>query len=452
MKFTDTILAQATPSGRGGISVIRISGSNSRNVALYVLKKIPEPRNAEYLPFFDSNNNILDHGIVLFFPSPNSLTGEDVLELQCHGSLIVVDLLIEYILSLSIARIADPGEFLKRAFLNNKIDLVQAEAISDLINADSIQIAKLAINSFKGIFSKRINIILSKLKKIRAYIEVYIDFLYDDFFIINFMDEVDYLINEIYNIKCSAYEGSVLREGMRFVFSGFPNVGKSTLFNLLSGNDIAIVSDISGTTRDVLREYINIDNLSLYIIDTAGLGDSDDKVEKEGIDRAWIELKNADHIFFVIDYYIFQKKSFLLDYLLFIKSKISCNVPITIINNKIDIFNKKAFMDNIGIYPVIHLSALTGNGIDLLKQYIKDNIKKTRNIEGYFLARRRHLDILDNSLKYLDNIKHYILHNYSLELLAEEFRNVYQLLSKITGNHSSEELFDDIFSNFCIGK
>ncbi|WP_115955966.1 tRNA uridine-5-carboxymethylaminomethyl(34) synthesis GTPase MnmE [Candidatus Purcelliella pentastirinorum] len=452
MEFTDTILAQVTPVGKSGVAVLRVSGSYSKEVAFHLLNKIPKIRYAEYLPFYDSGNKIIDQGIALFFSAPNSLTGEDILELQCHGSLVVIDLLIEHILSLSIVRMAEPGEFLKRAFLNDKIDLIQAEAISDLINADSIKVARLAMNSFKGLFSNRVNIVMSKLKNIRVYIEAHIDFLHDDYISLNFIDEINSLIDEINDIKHSSYDGSVLREGIKFVFSGFPNVGKSTLFNLLSGNDISIVSDIPGTTRDILREYINIDHLSLHIVDTAGLNDSDDEIEKIGIDRAWIELKGADHIFFVIDNNIIKNKSLLFDYLSLIKNKTFSSIPITIVNNKIDLLNKSPCIESINSYPIIYLSALTGNGICLLKKYIKNIIKTSRNIEGNFLARRRHLDILEKSLKYLNNAKYYLSSNYSLELLAEELRNAYQILGRINGIFTSEELFNNIFSDFCIGK
>lgn len=301
----DTIAAIATPRGYGGIGIIRISGQLVTKIAYLILGKIPKQRQAEYLPFRNKDGLILDQGIALFFSSPDSFTGEDILELQGHGGPVILDLLLQQIISLSGFRIARPGEFLERAFLNNKLDLTQAEAIADLIDASSIQAARAAVNSLQGVFSGRIYELVELLTSLRVDIESNIDFSDEKigvFSNVKIKTRIINLITKIENIQNDAHYGSLLREGVKIVIAGKPNAGKSSLLNALVGNEVAIVTPIAGTTRDVLREHICfLDGMPLHITDTAGLGTSVDEVEKIGIERAWLEIKQADHVLLIID-------------------------------------------------------------------------------------------------------------------------------------------------------
>ncbi|CUR53761.1 tRNA modification GTPase MnmE [Serratia symbiotica] len=454
MSITDTIVAQATPIGRGGISILRISGTETKKLALILLGKLPKPRYANYLSFFDINGKILDKGIALWFPAPNSFTGEDVLELQGHGGLVIVNLLLKCILSQSNVRIAHPGEFCKRAFINNKLDLTQAEAISDLIDAHSEQAAKSAINSLQGNFSTLINKLVKKLINLRIDIESEIDFpnektnfLFIKKIAMNYNSILINLDKIYYEANCS----SILREEKKIVIIGKPNSGKSTIFNLLIGYNTAIVTDIPGTTRDILREYINIDGIPLCIIDTAGLRKSNNKIEKIGINYALNEIKKANIILLVIDSTttIFTDSTKML---LTLKKYISKDLSIIIIRNKIDITHETSKIVKLNNYPLIYLSAYTGEGIDLLKNYLKKNINLNNNTENNFLARQRHLEALKKAKNYLIKGKNYIQNIYTYDLLAEELRLVQQELNKITGNFTSDNLLERIFSTFCIGK
>ena len=300
----DTIVAQATAPGRGGVGIIRISGNLASSVAQIILGKLPETRKAEYLPFSDTNNNLVDQGIALFFKAPNSFTGEDVLELQGHGGQVVLDMLLNAILKIPRLRIARPGEFSERAFLNDKLDLAQAEAIADLIDASSEQAAKGALRSLQGAFSKHIHTLVEQVIHLRMYVEAAIDFPDEE---IDFLSDgkiqkdLEIIIKSFETLRQQTKQGALLREGMRVVIAGKPNAGKSSLLNALAGRDAAIVTDIAGTTRDVLKEHIHLDGMPLHIIDTAGLRDSPDKVEKIGIERAWKEIKQADRVLFMLD-------------------------------------------------------------------------------------------------------------------------------------------------------
>ena len=335
----DTIVAQATPPGRGGVGIIRISGNQVKEVAQAVLGKLPKPRYAEYLPFLDENGQVIDQGIALFFPNPHSFTGEDVLELQGHGGPIILDLLIKRILSIPATRIARPGEFSERAFLNDKVDLAQAEAIADLIDASSEQAAKSAMSSLQGVFSNKINELVNLLINLRIFVEAAIDFPEEE---IDFLSDgkietqLKDVIKQLNDVRSEAKQGSLLREGMKVVIAGRPNAGKSSLLNALSGRDSAIVTDIAGTTRDVLREHIHIDGMPLHIIDTAGLRDAYDEVERIGIERAWLEIEQADRVLLMVDGTTtteINPEKLWPEFM----QRLPSHIPVTVIRNKADL-------------------------------------------------------------------------------------------------------------------
>jgi tRNA modification GTPase len=300
----NTIAAQATAPGRGGVGIIRVSGPKAKVVAQAVLGKIPEVRKAEYLPFLDNNQQVLDQGIALYFKAPYSFTGEDVIEFQGHGGPVILDMLLKSILTLPEVEMAKPGEFSEQAFLNDKLDLTQAEAIADLINSSSEQAARSALHSLQGNFSKLVNEMVENIIHLRMYVEAAIDFPEEE---IDFLadkkvvNDLKDIITEVEQVIKQAQQGSIIREGMRVVIAGRPNAGKSSLLNALSGKESAIVTDIAGTTTDVLTEQINIDGMPLHIIDTAGLRESNDKVEQIGIDRAWQEINKADRVLLMVD-------------------------------------------------------------------------------------------------------------------------------------------------------
>ncbi|WP_439952276.1 tRNA uridine-5-carboxymethylaminomethyl(34) synthesis GTPase MnmE [Arsenophonus endosymbiont of Aleurodicus dispersus] len=452
--INDTIIAQATPPGRGGIGILRISGPKVIEVASIVLGKLPQPRYADYLPFYDNNGKVLDQGIVLYFPAPNSFTGEDVLELQGHGGQVIINLLLKRILTINEIRIANPGEFSERAFLNDKIDLAQAEAIADLINASTEQAARSAVNSLQGVFSQHIYEIVEALTNLRIYVEAAINFPDEE---IDFLSDskIDSKLNDVIahldSVRLLAYQGSLLREGMKVVIAGLPNAGKSSLLNALSGHETAIVTDIAGTTRDVLREHIYIDGMPLYIIDTAGLREAINEVERIGIERAWQEIEQADHILFMVDSTtteVIEPDHICPEFI----ARLPKSLPITIIRNKVDITDEPIELKKIGNYSLIRLSAYSKEGIDLLRKHLKESIGFNHNIECGFLARHRHIQALKVAAEHLQQGYQQLVVGHSGELLAEELRFTQQVLSEITGEFSSDDLLGRIFSNFCIGK
>lgn len=443
----DTIAAQATPPGRGGIAIIRISGEKVNAIMHAMLGKQLNPREASHLSFYDESGEVMDEGIAIFFPKPHSFTGEDILELQGHGGPVVVDLLLQRILKVG-ARLARPGEFSERAFLNGKIDLTQAEAIADLIDASSKQAATLAMRSLQGEFSKEIHALNEKLIHLRTYVEAAIDFTDEE---IDFLsdDKIHSSLQEVNtkltNIQINAKQGSFLREGITAVIAGEPNVGKSSLLNALSGKDLAIVTDIPGTTRDVLRDYILVDGMPIHIIDTAGLRESDDVVEQEGIRRAHKEIEKADVILYVMD----ATQQHQID-LSSLPNTIS-NRDIIFVRNKIDLTHETALINHQSNSIIISLSAKSGAGIDLLKSKIKAQVGYQGDSQGIYLARRRHLDALARAKKYVENsIKQLTLR--SGELAAEDLRLAHLSLCEITGEFSADDLLGKIFSSFCIGK
>lgn len=453
----DTIVAQVTPPGRGGVGIIRVSGPQSKSIAQAILGEVPTPRSANYFSFMDENKQAIDAGIALYFVAPHSFTGEDVLELQGHGGPVVMDCLLKRVLQLG-ARQARPGEFSERAFLNDKIDLAQAEAIADLIDAASQTAARSAIRSLQGEFSKKINNLVESLIQLRMYVEAAIDFPDEE---IDFLSDgkieqwLNNIVQDLQQIQQTAKQGTLLQEGMKVVIAGKPNAGKSSLLNQLSGQDSAIVTDIPGTTRDVLREYIQIDGLPLHIIDTAGLRESDDIVEQEGIRRATTEINNADCVLLVVDakdVAISEKN--IAKQIGHLLPEIATN-KLIVIRNKIDLLNESANINEIHFnadrVTVISLSAKTGVGIEHLKQELKKRMGFNSSAEGLFTARRRHLNAIQKAHDFLLSSQQQ-LKNLSGELLAEDLRQAQNALSEITGEFCSDDLLGRIFSSFCIGK
>lgn len=450
----ETIVAQATPPGRGGVGILRVSGPLSEQVAKEVLGKTLKPRFANYLPFKDIDGSVLDQGIALFFKAPNSFTGEDVLELQGHGGQVILDLLLKRILQIKGIRLARPGEFSEQAFLNDKIDLAQAEAIADLIDASSEQAARSALKSLQGEFSTKIHQLVDELIYLRTYVEAAIDFPDEE---IDFLADgkieahLNQIIAKVAEVQSQAKQGSLLREGMKVVIAGRPNAGKSSLLNALSGRDAAIVTDIAGTTRDVLREHIHLDGMPLHIIDTAGLRTATDEVERIGIERAWQEIDQADRVLFMLD-------STTTDETLPEKiwpefmSRLPPSIPVTIIRNKADISGEAEGIRTENGYTTITLSAKTQQGIQLLKEHLKESIGYQTVTEGGFLARRRHLEALEQAAQHLQQGHIQLTQFYAGELLAEELKMAQNALSEITGQFTSDDLLGNIFSSFCIGK
>lgn len=449
-KNIDTIVAAATPTGRGGVAIVRISGSSVTHIASQIIKKTLKPRYAEFTAFYDAFDQAIDEGIALYFPDPHSFTGEDVLELQGHGGPAIVDCLIQRVLELG-ARLARPGEFSERAFLNNKLDLAQAEAIADLIDAASIHAARNAVRSLQGEFSKKIHALVESMIQLRIYIEAAIDFAEEE---IDFLassqitQQLAALLRELEKIQASAAQGSLLRDGITAVIAGQPNVGKSSLLNQLSGKDSAIVTDIPGTTRDVLREYILIDGMPMHIIDTAGLRESEDRVEQIGIERAHHEIAQADIILCVVNA---TEPTITLESI-GIDSNLISSKPIILIRNKIDLISEKSSIVIEDKKTVISLCAKSGEGIELLKNQIKKTVGFNVQTEGQFSARRRHLDALSRAHTFLINGQRQLIENRAGELLAEDLRQAQLALNEITGEFTSDDLLGRIFSSFCIGK
>lgn len=449
----DTIVAEATPKGRGGVGIVRISGSKTIKIAEKLLKKTPKIREADYLSFYDANGSVLDQGIALFFKGPYSFTGEDVLELQGHGGPVVIDAIISAVLATG-ARMALPGEFSLRAFLNNKMDLLQAEAVSDLINAASKEAAHSAIRSLQGVFSKTITDLVENLTRFRMFIESAIDFPEEELTFLKTEEinlKIEQLVKQLEKIEQEAGQGVLMSEGIKVVMMGRPNAGKSSLFNLLTGNDRAIVTHIPGTTRDILRETISVDGLLVELIDTAGLRESTDIIEEEGIRRALKEIELADHLILVTDRSENEEMNLNQLFPEWVE-RFPKHLKKTILANKID---------KVGLTPeimiaedntVIGVSAKTGAGIDLLRQHFKKIAGFNELKEGSFMARRRHLEALSLAKQYLNQGKLEWNTSGASELLAETLRQAQVALGEITGKVSSDDLLGKIFSEFCIGK
>lgn len=450
----DTIIAQATAPGRGGVGIVRVSGPNAKQVAQLMLNKCPAPRVASYQAFYDNTQQVIDEGIALYFPKPNSFTGEDVLELQGHGGQVVMHLLIESCLNTKLVRLAKPGEFSEQAFLNDKMDLTQAEAIADLIDASSKQAAKSAVRSLQGEFSRQIKTLVDKVIYLRMYVEAAIDFP---------EEEIDFLADGIVQSNLSdivlllttimhqAKQGSLLRDGMRVVIVGRPNAGKSSLLNALSGKESAIVTDIAGTTRDVLKEHIHIDGMPLHIIDTAGLRDDADVVEQIGIERAWQEIQSADRILFMVDAQDeaeSQPQAIWPEFY----ARLPAQAAITVIRNKCDLSLEKPGIDTRDTYPVVRLSAKEKTGLSALTEHLKACMGFDQVGEDQVIARQRHITALLHAQQHIGIGKEQLESAMAGELLAEELRIAQSYLNEITGEFSSDDLLSKIFSSFCIGK
>lgn len=448
MSMSDTIAAIATPPGKGGIGIVRVSGPLVPHIIQTLFHKTLPPRRAELLPFKNAEGEVLDCGIALFFEAPHSYTGEDVLELQGHGGPAVLNLLLQHILELGVRR-ARPGEFTERAFLNDKMDLAQAEAVIDLIESSSEQGVKAAARSLEGAFSKAVQQLLESIVQIRMYVEAALDFPEEE---IDFLSDeqlhenMGALRKEIDQVLSTARQGRLLKEGLNVVILGRPNAGKSSLLNRLAGRDSAIVTEIAGTTRDVLREHIHLDGLPLHIIDTAGLRESGDLIEQEGVRRAWDEVGKADRVLLLIDQRLGlgpEEERIL--------ARIPVTLPVDILHNKLDLSREEPFIKQASRGAVIGLSVKTGEGLQLLTGHLKQSVGFEQTAENQYTARRRHIEAIQRVKNHVELAYQRLLDGAG-ELAAEEMRLGQEALSQITGEFSSDDLLGEIFSSFCIGK
>jgi len=435
---SDTIAAIATPAGRGGIGIVRLSGPSAFPICKELVGSVPKVRLATFKKFA-FKDEVIDEGLVITFRNPASFTGEDVVELHGHGGPVVMDMLLKACLGLG-ARQAKPGEFSERAFLNGKIDLTQAEAIADLIASQSATAARSASRSLQGEFSDKVAQLLTDLIELRIYVEAALDFP---------EEEIDFLSDGIVAAKLkdlkqtlnatidNARQGQLLRDGLNIVIAGRPNAGKSSLLNALAGEEAAIVSEVAGTTRDMVRAEISLDGLPLHIVDTAGLHNSDDPVEKIGIQRAQEAIAEADLVILLRD-----------DSADDLVPDITTTVPVVVVNNKVDLSGKTAGLIN----KEINLSVVTGAGLPALKTHLKNYAGYKNEGEGIFIARRRHLDALQRTMLAIEKAEHQLLKFNAGELSAEELRLAQDALAEITGQFTSDDLLGEIFSSFCIGK
>ena len=449
----DTIVAIATPPGRGGVGIVRVSGSNIEKIIVDIIGKPLPPREAVFSQFKGADNDVLDEGVAIYFPAPASFTGEHVLELQGHGGPVILDSLLQRCLQLG-ARMARPGEFSERAFLNDKLDLTQAEAIADLIDASSVQAARCAVRSLQGDFSQLVNELVEQIIQIRIYVEAAIDFPEEE---IDFLaDErlsanLERLSLELADTLGKAQQGSLLRDGMTVVLAGKPNAGKSSLLNALAGREAAIVTPVAGTTRDVLREKINLDGMPLHIVDTAGLRDSDDEVELEGIRRAWQEIERADQVLFLVDACDSDHPNLQAIWPEYFSRYADAQQSISVVLNKIDQTGHSPGPVE-GQPDTFAISAKHRTGLDDLVAFLQTSMGFQGQEEGLFSARRRHLDALEKALQLVDTGRRQLSVSGAGELLAEDLRQAQNHLSEITGQFTSDDLLGHIFSSFCIGK
>ncbi len=444
----ETIVAVATPPGRGGVGIVRVSGPGVENITRTIAGTLPVPRVATGAIFKDGQGESIDHGLMLYFAGPASFTGEDVVELHGHGGPIPMDMLVQRCVELG-ARVALPGEFSKRAFLNDKIDLTQAEAISDLIDSASQQAARAAVRSLSGDFARRINSLVQALTELRMYVEAAIDFPEEE---IDFLEDSE-LKDRAHNVEQlfvelqrDAEQGQLLRDGMVLVIAGPPNVGKSSLLNQLAGYDAAIVTSKPGTTRDVLREDLHIDGMPLRVIDTAGLRESDDLIEQEGMRRARSAIATADHVLLMSD--ASRPETYDMK-----GEKLPDGVPVTRLVNKIDLVKSSPVSSHENSKTnVLYASAATGQGIDELRRYLSAQMGYSAVDGGKLIARRRHLQAIERAFAHLILGKEALFEHKAGEIMAEELRLAQADLGEITGTVTSDDLLGHIFSSFCIGK
>lgn len=446
---TVTIAAIATAAGRGGVGVIRVSGRDLLPLAHAISGgKTPTPRRALYTDFFAADGSVLDNGLLLYFPAPHSFTGEDVLELQGHGGPVILNMLLRRCVELG-CRLAEPGEFTRRAFLNEKIDLAQAESVVDLIDAQSEAAARSAVKSLKGAFSAEIHRLVDELIQLRMLTEATLDFPEEDD--VEWLEKAGALARlqqvqqQLDRVLATATQGAMLREGLHVVLIGQPNVGKSSLLNALAGEEIAIVTDIAGTTRDTVREHIVLEGVPLHIIDTAGLRDTEDKVEQIGIERTWQAITRADLALLLVDaaHGLGEAEQAIL-------AKLPPTLPRLLVHNKIDLSGEKATVTELDGIQTVRVSAKQGTGLEGLRQQILQQVGWQGESEGLFLARERHLDAIRRARTELDQARQ--AYAVAAELFAEHLRRAQHALSEITGEFTADDLLGVIFSRFCIGK
>ena len=449
------IIALATAKGRASVGIIRLSGNGVLEVASNLLGIVPKPRHATLEYFKDKNGDPIDQGLVIYFPGPNSYTGEDVLEFQCHGSVAALDLMLDRCLEVGHSiglRLAQPGEFTERAFLNGKIDLAQAEAIADLIDASSALAAKGAAKSLTGNFSKKIHQFLEALIELRALTEATLDFPEEEIDFIKQHDvqgRLEAIAEKISEIKQSAQQGSIVRDGITVVLAGQPNVGKSSLLNALAGQEVAIVTSVAGTTRDRLKETILLDGIPLHIIDTAGLRDTTDEVEQIGIERTWSSIEQADVVLLLMDaqegFDINLSNRELLNQ---IEAKLGKHVPVKLVWNKADLLEQFPESSNDRFY----ISAKHFQGLSHLKEALLQVAGWHPETEGIIFARKRHIEALSDAQTFILNAINLVKEGRTLDLAAEEMRLAQDALGRITGEYLPDDLLGKIFSTFCIGK
>jgi tRNA modification GTPase len=456
----DTIVAIASAAGRGAVGIIRVSGPRVPQIAADMLGALPAPRRAQFSNFLDARGGSVDQGLALYFPAPASYTGEHVLELQGHGGALVLDMVLKRLLELG-CRMARPGEFSERAFLNGKIDIAQAEAIADLIDAGTAAAARAAVRSLQGEFSARIGDLKTRITELRAYVEAAIDF--PD-------EEIDFLSDKALrerlaavfaafeSITAAARQGALLREGLNVVIAGKPNAGKSSLLNRLAGDEVAIVTDAPGTTRDVLRQHVHLDGLPLNLVDTAGLRIATDVAEAEGVRRAHNEIARADRVLYIVDAGIAateknsaQEEKDSVEWAAELQ-QLPAGIPVTLVFNKIDLTGAPARLDETGVPPRVFLSARTGSGLELLRSHLKASAGYRESESGAFAARRRHLDALGRARQHVQSAADILSSTRAFELFAEDLRLAQHALGEITGEFTSEDLLGEIFGSFCIGK
>jgi len=451
MSHPDTIVAAATPPGRGGVAIVRVSGPKAPEIAAVVIGgELPAARRATLARFLDAAGEPIDVGLALFFAAPHSYTGEHVVEFHGHGGPVVCESLVRRAIELG-ARRARPGEFTQRAFLNDKVDLAQAEAVADLIDAGSREAARAAMRSLQGEFSAMVHGLVDAVTELRAWVEAAIDFP---------EEEIDFLADRELEgrlvgvrehfaaVERSARQGRLLREGMTVVIAGRPNAGKSSLLNRLAGYDAAIVTAIPGTTRDIVRERIDIDGMPLHVLDTAGLRDAPDVVEAEGIRRATAEMARADRVLFIIDTVDDpDARAFSEE-----RPRLPAEVPVTVVLNKIDLATGIPLSDTVSGPPRVAISARTGAGIDVLRAHLRDCMGYQVADAGTVSARARHLDALARARRHVDAAEAQLREQRAGELVAEELRQAQVALGEITGAVTSDDLLGRIFASFCIGK